>query len=383
MASDFSARSRQYQDALYEAFTGSQTAVADADPLHLLATLIDRCRPLVIEAEHAGGALDALAIVAAQATLEAGLSDAAIRFESPQRFREALYFVRCLERDPEAALALLEARSYIESATVPAMQYPDLATDQAALLDATTFGALWREPERRQWFLDTIDIWKNAYVPAYTEKHAAFNTALTEVATQMDALEPQTIALERLNGLQRLGAPQAAAALTQFHDLERLFGCPADADGLGHVLASDPICVYCDYRLGEEPPTADARRVLQAIERGLAHQQSRLAQRVVTRLLARPGRAGSDRLDRFIEVVQASDLTGLASVLDDGLTAFLRDLLDTPEPATTLLDQLAVSYPEITAANLEDALAQLRLLIQEELRRNDGRVPLTRPDLDE
>ncbi|HLG10482.1 MAG TPA: hypothetical protein VI876_01880 [Dehalococcoidia bacterium] len=382
MASDFTARSRQYQDALYEAFTGSQTAVADADPLHLLATLIDRCRPLVIEAEHAGAALDALEIVAANTDLEAGLSDAAIRFESPQRFREALFFARCLERDPDAALALLEARAYLEGATVPAGQYADLATDQAALLDATTFGALWREPERRDWFLDTIDIWKRDYAPAYTEKHATFNAALTEIATQMDALEPQTTALERLNGLQRLGAPQAVAALTQFHDLERFFGCPADVDVLAHILAAGPVCPLCSYHLGEEPPLADARRVQQAIQRGLSHQQSRLAQRVVTRLLARPGRAGSDRLDRFIEVVQASDLTGLASVLDEGLVAFLRDLLETPEPATTLLDQLATSYPEITAANLEEALAELRILIQEELRRNDGRLPLTRPDTD-
>jgi hypothetical protein len=190
------------------------------------------------------------------------------------------------------------------------------------------------------------------------------------------------MALERLNSLNRLGAPQSVAALSQFDELERLFGCPADAEGLVHILAAGPVCPLCSYHLGEESPTADARRVQQAIERGLSHQQSRLAQRVVTRLLARPGRAGSDRLDRFIEVVQASDLSGLASVLDEGLTAFLRDLLETPEPTTTLLDQLAASYPELTAANLDEALSELRTLIQEELRRNNGRLPLTRPDTD-
>jgi hypothetical protein len=383
VASDFSARSRLYQDALFEALTGDATAVADAEPLHLLATLIERCRPLVIEAEHAAGALDALALVASREGLEAGLSDAAIRFESPQRFREALFFARCLERDATAALALLEARTYLEGATVPASQFADLSMDQAALLDATTFDALWREADRRQWFLDTIEIWQREYVPAYTEKHDAFNAALTEIATQMDALQPQATALERLNSLSRLGAAQAAAALDQFHELERLFGCPTDAEGLGHLLAVEPTCPYCSYRLGEEPPGADARRVQQAIERGLAHQQSRLAQRVVSRLLARPNRAGSDRLDRFIEVVQASDLTGLASVLDDGLVAFLRDLLETPEPATTILDQLAASHPEITAENLDNALAELRRLFEEELRRNNGRLPLARaPDSD-
>jgi hypothetical protein len=377
---EHSARSRLYQDALYEALSGSSTAVADADPLHLLSSLIARCRPLVLEAEHGAAALDALARVAQQPGLEAGLADAAIRFESPQRFREALFFARCLERDSDAALALLEARAYLEGAAVPAALYPNLALDQAALLDATTFAAMWREPERRTWYLDTIDIWKRGYIPVYTERHAVFNTDLNQVAGLVDGFKPQAVALDRLNSLDRLGAPQAVVALQQFDELERLFGCPTDAEGLGHLLAAAPVCAYCGYRLGEDPPTADARRVQTAIERGLAQQQARLAQRVVTRLLARPGRAGSDHLDRFVEVVQASDLTGLAAVLDEGLMAFLRELLDAPEPSNNLVDRLAVSYPEITAANLDEAMGALRLIIQEELRANHGRLQLRPPD---
>ena len=35
-----------------------------------------------------------------------------------------------------------------------------------------------------------------------------------------------------------------------------------------------------------------------------------------------------ERLERFLQVVQASDLTGLANVLDDELLAFLRELLE-------------------------------------------------------
>jgi hypothetical protein len=379
MTSDHDTRSRQYQDALYEALAGPQSAVSDADPLTLLDTLVQRCRPLVIEAENAAQAIDALAIVAHQSSLESALSSAAIRFESPQRFREALYFARCLERDAAAALDLLSARGYLDAAVAPAAGYPDLATDQAALLDSTTFGTLWSEPGRRQWFLDMIDIWKRAYMPVYTGRHATFNAELAAIAQQMDTAQSQAIAVERLNGLQRLGPPQAVAALTQFHELERLFACPADETSLGQILAAEPICPYCAFRLGETPPTADARRVLHALERGLAAQQARLAQRVVSRLLARPGRAGSDRLDRFIEVVQASDLAGLAAVLDDGLMAFLRDLLESPEPATTLVDQLARSYPEITAANLEDAVGEFRLLLRDELERQNGHVYLRRP----
>jgi hypothetical protein len=374
--SEHSARARQYQDALYEALAGDQAAVSDAEPLVLLSDLLHRCRPLAIEDSMAMQALEALSSFAERPSLESALSDVAIRFESPQRFREALYFARCLDRDAEAALNLLDARGYIETAVTPASVDADLAVDQAALLDGNTFATLWREPARSQWLLDTIDIWKQAYAPLYAARHTAHNAAIAEIAQQIDAMQTRAAAVERLNTLQRLGAPQAQAALTHYRELEHLFACPAAAEDLATILQSEPLCPYCSYHLGEEPPTTDAQRVQQAIQRGLEGQQARLAQRVVNRLLARPGRAGSDRLDRFIEVVQASDLTGLAAVLDDGLVAFLQDLLESPAPSTALLDNLARTYPEITAANLDDAVAEFRLLVQEELRRNNGTLHL-------
>jgi Family of unknown function (DUF6079) len=381
MTSEHSSRARQYQDALYEALAGDETAVSDAEPLALLTGLLDRCRSLALEDTMAMQAVDALSMVASRPSLEAALSDIAIRFESPQRFREALHFMRCLERDADAALALLDARSYLEMAVMPALTDADLAVDQAALLDGNTFATLWREPKRRQWLLDTIDIWKQAYVPLYLSRHAAYNAEIAEIAQQIDAMQAQVAAVERLNTLERLGSPQAQTALSQYREIERLFACPA-VDDLPAILQNEPICPYCAFRLGEEAPTTDAVRVQQAIQRGLASQQSRLAQRVVNRLLTRTGRAGSDRLDRFIEVVQASDLTGLASVLDDGLIAFLQDLLETPEPTVTLLDRLSSAYPEITAANLDNAIAEFRQLMQEELDRNNGRIHLRDEDVD-
>jgi hypothetical protein len=379
MTSEHSARSQQYQDALHEALAGGTTAIGDAEPLALLTGLIQRCRPLALEDTMAVQVLDVLEPIAGRPGLDAALSEVAARFESPQRFREALYFLRCLEREATTALALLDARGYLEMAVMPASVDAELAVDQAALLDGNSFAALWQQPERRDWLLDTIDIWKRAYAPLYAARHGAYNTAVAEIALSMDVIEMQVAAVERLNMLERLGPPQAQAALSQYHEIERLFACPSDAENLGAILEAEPVCPYCQYRLGEEAPTADANRVQQAIQRGLASQQARLAQRVVNRLLARPGRAGSDRLDRFIEVVQASDLAGLAAVLDDGLIAFLQDLLDSPPPTVTLLDSLARTFPEITASNLEDAVAEFRLLLQEELQRSNGTAQL-RPE---
>ena len=376
MTAEFSSRSRQYQEALYEALADEGRSISDADPITLLSGLLGRCRPLAQEDAIALQALDALSSFSERSSLEAALSDVAIRFESPQRFREALFFARCLERDADSALALLDARAYLEAATMPASVDPDLAIDQAALLDGNTFGTLWGEPARAVGLADAIDIWKRGYIPLYVEQHRIHNEAVAHIAQEIDAVQTRAAAVERLNTLPRLGAPQAQAALLHYRELEVLFVCPATDDDLVAKLQSEPTCPYCTYRLGEEPPTTDAARVTHAIQLGLEGQQARLAQRVVTRLLARSERAGNDRLDRFIEVVQASDLAGLASILDDGMIAFLEDLLDSPPPRATILDRLARTYPEVTDLNLEDAVVEFRLLLQEELRRNNGIIQL-------
>ena len=116
----------------------------------------------------------------------------------------------------------------------------------------------------------------------------------------------------------------------------------------------------------------------QAIERGLAGQQARLAQRVVSRLLSRPLAGEEARLARFIEVVQASDLAGLAHVLDDALVDFLRGLLEAPDAEDDVLRRLAAAYPEVTDANLDAAVAEFRRLLQDDIARGGGHLRLSR-----
>ena len=380
MSSDYSSRARLFRDALYDALAGSPGAASDADPLILLTSLLSRCRPVAGDDESVAGALDAFGLIAERGNLEDAVSEATALFESPQRFREALYFLRCLDRDAPGTLALTRERSYLSAAVAPADPYPELATDQAALLDVTTFETLWREPSRLGWMEDTIQIWRRGYAPVYTAGHAEYNRHVAGVVNDVEASLWLAEALAKLNRLERLGEPVAQAALGRYHALAELFACPADADHVAEALAEAPICTLCGYRLGDVAPTETLNTSLVAIERGLATQKTRLAQRVVSRLLARPGRAQEDRLDRFIDVVQASDLSGLAQVLDEGLLEFLDDLLATPEPRINLIDRLALDFPEVTDDSLEAAVAAFRTLVQDELRRGGGRVVIGRED---
>ena len=214
--------------------------------------------------------------------------------------------------------------------------------------------------------LNTIEIWKREYKRAYLSQHEPYREATASIAERVDQESTKAAALERLNGLGRLGPPLAVAELSQFRELERLFPCVIDASELAEALAASPRCTACGYDLGQAAPTAEARRVIQAVERGLTSQQSRLVRRLVSRIIDRPGLDGDERLDRFVKAVQASDLTSLALVLDDALVDFIRDLLEAPT-AEGVLAQLSRSYPEVTAANLDAPVAEFRRLLEGEL----------------
>ena len=366
-----------YRDVMYEALAGSQLAVRDTSPHLSLLRLTQQGASAATADAAAIELIQALAEVAAETGMDAAADLAARRFETPERFRDAIYFARCLVRDPAPALALLAGRRYLEGAATPAA-FPDLHTDRAAVLDATTFESLWREPARADWSQNALALWRRDYVTAYTGQHASYNRAIATISETVDGLRPQAEAIERLNGLPRLGPAVAAAALTEFHEIERLFACALDAGALTSTLTAAPLCPECAYTLGDAAPVADARRVRQAIERGLAGQQARLAQRVVSRLLSRPLAGEEARLARFIEVVQASDLAGLAHVLDDALVDFLRGLLEAPDAEDDVLRRLAAAYPEVTDANLDAAVAEFRRLLQDDIARGGGHLRLSR-----
>jgi hypothetical protein len=376
MTAEPDADRRRFRDVLYEALAGDSPSVRDATPQLLLSRLVEETAPRATD-EASRGLLAGLDAVARESDLGRAVIAAEASFDMPERFREAIYFARCLNRDAAGAIALLEGRRYIEGAIVPP-PLPDLRTDRDAVLDATTFSDLWREASRLDWMLNTIAIWRRDYAAAYASEHASYNIAVATIADAIDVVVPQAAALERLNSLRRLGPPLAVAALLQFHELERLFACPLDARSLNDALAAAPICPECAFRLGDDAPTAEAQRVRQAVERALSGQQARLARRVVSRLLSRP--AAEDKVSRFIQVVQASDLTGLAFVLDDALIEFLRDLLETPADEPDIFQRLTYAFPEVTPATLEAAVHEFRRLLEEGLAREGGSLQLNRSD---
>ena len=123
--------------------------------------------------------------------------------------------------------------------------------------------------------------------------------------------------------------------------------------------------------------------MLRRLSRALSQQNTRLSSEAVRRILAR---ARGERIEQFLQVVQASDLAGLASILDDRLLDFLRDLL-AGEPATAappVLERLRHAFPVVGEGEAEAAADVFRRLLEqalsEERRARPGRPPAVRLD---
>lgn len=352
----------QFRDVLYEALAGAGT-VRDADPLTLLDRVVRAAPPEVRE----GAALSYLQEAAIAPSLETALAVARARFETPSRFRDTIYFARCLGRDATSTIRLSAARDYLESADTPAAR-DNLSTDRISLLNATSFEALWRGPDIIDWMVSVIEIWQRAYIAAYVPSHARFNAGLATIAAEADEITSQAAALSRLNTLTRLGNALGLQALERYAEFSRLFDCSVASEQLLQSLSTSPFCPVCDHRLSDQAPIPEFRRVVRAVQRALHGQQSRLARRAVSRILAESVDR-SDKLNDFLRVVQATDLSGLAQVLDDELLGFLAELLEPHPQRSTIVNQLAATYPEVTRDNLDAAVQAFRTLVENELER--------------
>jgi len=362
MASEPPSSQRDYQDALYRALETSTSAVRDASPIDQLTSLVEDASRLSLDDPASLATLSNLRSVCGHNVAEDALQLAAQLFETPDEFREAIYFVRWLTRSRGQALRLASARRYTATAVVP-LGVEIAGGEPSVMLRWTTFTTLWPEPEKLDAATASLEIWRANFAAAYARAHQTFNRGLSLIVEGVDELSPRALAVEKLNDLRRLGPAVATAAIQQFRELERLFACSIDDSALLEALSRAPFCPECGFVMGSAPPVADSRRVRQAIERGLLTQQRRLAQRVVSRLLEQPSRNESERLARFVQVVQASDLTGLAVVLDDTILEFLREFLEPRASQENVMERLAGSFPEITLANLDAALAELRRLL--------------------
>ena len=271
---------------------------------------------------------------------------------------------RCLIEHSEAAEGLITMRAYLDG--IDAAPEGPLTIDLAFTHEQLSFVTLLQQPHQLDGLRATFELFRTRYASAYARRHDAYWRDSARLLDELDAARPAVVALARLNALRALGGPVGEAALVAYAQLAGgRRGC--DVDELPGRLRDRPRCPDCDLALDAVLPKDDSNRALRGIQAALHRQQSRLASEAVRRILAR----GGERIEQFLQIVQASDLAGLAQVLDDDLVCFLQELLAEPVAPTAdaldLLEQIARAYPVVSDEQIDEVVRALRGLLQEHL----------------
>lgn len=284
----------------------------------------------------------------------------------PLELAEDVYFCRALLRDPAAALEMAEMRAFVGRAEVPPSLH-ELFTDHAAQREDLTAAVIADHPHSFAGVRSRFQLFCQRYQRAYLAHHQRYWRDASQLHGELQGAAPKAGALARLNTLRELGSPLGRKVLALHGELlAASAGCPA-APGTAAARGEGPICPACGVTLAGRPPRAETVDLLRALDRALAQQLQRLASEAVGRILAR---RGEERLERFLKVAQASDLAGLAAVLDDRLLEFLRQLLAEARarvPLPPLLEQLGRAYPQVGEEEVEAVTQDLAMLLRQAL----------------
>lgn len=241
----------------------------------------------------------------------------------PAALAEYVAHLRCLCERRAGTERLEWMRSYMEEARP--REGSHLEEDFPYTLEQLSFVALLDQPHRIDGMRATFEVYRSRYAKEYMAHHATHWDETKTIQATLKQAEATARALGRLNTLARLGEPVAVDELGEFDDLLRQpFTCAQEE--LDPALALRPTCPTCHLALADVSPAGGAAEAIDGLDRGLAEQQTRLAGEAARRILAQ----GGAKLERFLKIVQAADLAGLALVLDDELLAFLDELLAEP-----------------------------------------------------
>lgn len=283
-----------------------------------------------------------------------------------------------LARDLARAQRLLEfaslapeviaARAYLEKAE-PADPGEELSLDRASLLEQVSAENLFNSPHLWPSLKSLWEWYRGRYQAAYRAYHARYQAEAAALRRSLKAAAEQLSALERLDSIPELGPARSLGLREEERAiLKELRLCSAAA-----LAEAAPRCPRCKLSLADQPPRERAADFLERLQVALGEQQRRLSSEAIRQILAL---SGERRIDRFIKIVQSSNLAPLARILDDELVAFLRQLLadSAPQPSP-VLEQLKRRFPVVAQGQVEQVVAEMRALLEQALTQAQKQSP--------
>lgn len=331
----------------------------------------EACRELVTRlAPLAGAKVDELA------------GAARLCHEEPAALAEDIYALRAFATDPKGATAIAEMRRYLEEAFVPGSER-ELSLDRAIADGQVSFGVLIADrermrkeqqgpvseravaegkvpygvfatdPQRMRTAELAFNHFRSVYARRYEDFHAAYWTAASQLNARLLEAGRDVRALKRLNSLVELGPPVGEDAIGEYEELLEATTACAPRRDLAKVLKTATVCPACSLRLGATGYGDAVDAMLGRISRSLERQLSRLSSVAVRAILER---SDDPRVERFLKVVQAAQVTTLTEILDDDLVGYLRRFL-LEARISTLLDPI-LDHVQAGAGDDESAMRE-------------------------
>ncbi len=219
---------------------------------------------------------------------------------------------------------ILGAQEYLEEAVIPEDRYPALSVDRQALQAALSPARLV-ESRGRQWNVLVQDIarFKTRFSASYRAYHENVHDGLPLYRGNMESAHRKVAALGLLNTLLELGAPTGEGLGEALAELGPVLpSCTVATSDL--PLDSTPWCNSCQLTLAQTLPTARLSRLAASIDGELSAKSRQLSNLLIERIIQ--GHT-DERLDDFLKIVQASDLSALSNTITVELVAFIRRLL--------------------------------------------------------
>ncbi len=246
-------------------------------------------------------------------------------------------------------------RRFLERAVVP-VEEEDLALDRAAGMEQLTFVTLAVEPHRHPAAKAMVECFHRKYVSVYRDHHTRYWAQMASLHARLREEQTQVEGLRRLNSLAELGPPAGMGAVTAYEELvAETAGCPL-IGGVEEMLETEAVCPTCALPLDQWAPVQRIDEIVTRIERARDLQMERLSSTAVQQVLRRCGDA---RVEQFLKMVQASQLSSLCMLLDDDLVGYLRRFLVESrigEALEPILDQLQQGV----APKVEEAKTAMR-----------------------
>jgi len=243
-------------------------------------------------------------------------------FDSPSGLARVLGLYDRLENLATLVPAITRVKAYLSEMTF-GRNFLELSLKRDALAARTGIDTLLGNPGLWGSLEEGFEQLRREHASTYILHHDRYHQEAVELTATLDRLRRQVEALARFNDIPELDGPLATDMPRRFWDITgALRTCGQTEEDLS--LDDAPFCQECRLPLGECIPRREVASVVHGTEGAMREYNRRLSSEGVRRILAHPNRAQHDKL---IGLIQVSDLTNLANVLDEEVVDFLRGLI--------------------------------------------------------